>query len=418
MASGRQTNVPIVGALVAMNVFMSIVQTNIASLNLPISLEFHENLYGLGLLVSGFFVAYCIFELPGGLFAFRVGAKKLLIVGGLLTSAAAMASAASPSFGVLIALRFLDGMGLGFAFPPIVVLLIRNLKAGSTGLGAALVSTSFSLGGGIGVFGWAVLSLVIGWRESLFVGGALCLIPTLALVWLLPADGPLAEPTRMIAALKSVVLDRQVLVIAVAFLGAGGVTSIVTNFMVYYLEQHLGMAAESAGLIGGLTYFLPLFTSPYFGRLYDRGHSEKLIMITGVALLAGGIGVTALDTVASAVVSVLAVGLATGIFFTVGFSAARDRSPSQEMESFTVGFVDTFSLVGSFAAPLSFSVLVLDYGYPPAWLAGGVIAVALAIPLVFLRGRERNQPMPLHGSGSDTPVARRVDHEHYRAPEG
>lgn len=118
MASGRQTNVPIVGALVAMNVFMSIVQTNIASLNLPISLEFHENLYGLGLLVSGFFVAYCIFELPGGLFAFRVGAKKLLIVGGLLTSAAAMASAASPSFGVLIALRFLDGMGLGFAFPP------------------------------------------------------------------------------------------------------------------------------------------------------------------------------------------------------------------------------------------------------------------------------------------------------------
>ena len=74
--------------------------------------------------------------------------------------------------------------------------------------------------------------------------------------------------------------------------------------------------------------------------------------------------------------------------------------------------------MGSFAAPLSFSVLVLDYGYPPAWLAGGVIAVALAIPLVFLRGRERNQPMPLHGSGSDTPVARRVDHEHYRAPEG
>jgi hypothetical protein len=36
MASGSRTNVPIVGALVLMNVFVSIVQTNIASLNLPI----------------------------------------------------------------------------------------------------------------------------------------------------------------------------------------------------------------------------------------------------------------------------------------------------------------------------------------------------------------------------------------------
>jgi MFS family permease len=140
-------------------------------------------------------------------------------------------------------------------------------------------------------------------------------------------------------------------------------------------------------------------------------------MLSGVALLAAGIGATALDTVASAVVSVLAVGLATGIFFTVGFSAARDRSPSQEMESFTVGFVDSFSLVGSFVSPLYFSVVVLDYGYPPAWLAGGVIAVALAIPLVFLRGRERNQPIPLHGSVPSTRAARRNDHEQYRAPE-
>ena len=236
MASGRRTNVPVVVALVAMNVFMSIVQTNIAPLNLPISLAFHQNLYGLGLLTSGFFVAYGLFELPGGLLAFRVGAKKLLVIGGLIASAAALGSAASPDFDVLIALRFLDGMGLGFAFPPIVVLLIRNLRAGSTGLGAALVSTSFSLGGAIGVFGWAVLSLIVGWRESLLVGGALCLLSTLIILWLLPADGPLTEPTSIVSALKSVVFNRQVLVIAVAFLGAGGATAVVTNFMVYYLE--------------------------------------------------------------------------------------------------------------------------------------------------------------------------------------
>ncbi|MDA4131795.1 MAG: hypothetical protein OK454_01540, partial [Thaumarchaeota archaeon] len=84
------------------------------------------------------------------------------------------------------------------------------------------------------------------------------------------------------------------------------------------------------------------------------------------------------------------VGLATGIFFTVGFSAARDRAPTREIESFTVGFVDSFSFVGFFLSPLYFSVIVLDYGYPSAWLAGSVIAILLAIPLVFLKGRKEN----------------------------
>jgi MFS family permease len=334
-------------------------------------------------------VAYGLFELPGGLLAFRVGAKKLLVIGGLITSAAALTSAASPNFDVLIALRFLAGMGLGFSFPPIVVLLIRNLRTGSTGLGAALVSTSFSIGGGVGVFGWAVLSLVLGWRESVLIGGALCLSSTLVVIWLLPADAPLTVPTRMMSALRRVVFNKQVLIISIAFLGAGGATALVGSFMVYYLEQHLGLEAQSAGLIGGLTYVLPLLSSPFFGRLYDRGHSEKRILLSGVALLGIGMGTTALDSVPSAIVSVLAVGLATGIFFTVGFSAARDRSPTREMESFTVGFVDSFSLVGSFASPLYFSVIVLDYGYPSAWLVGSAVAMMLAIPLVFLKGRKK-----------------------------
>jgi MFS family permease len=285
------------------------------------------------------------------------------------------------------------------------------------GLGAALVLTSFSIGGGIGVFGWAVLSLVIGWRESVLIGGVLCLLSTLVVIWMLPADGPLTEPTRMISALKSVVFNRQILVIAIAFLGAGAATAVVTNFMVYYLEQHLGLGAESAGVIGGLAYVLPLLSSPFFGRLYDTGRSEKRILLSGVALLAAGIGVTALDSVTSAVVSVLAVGLATGIFFTIGFSAARDRSPSREMESFTVGLVDSFSLVGSFVSPLYFSVIVLDYGYPPAWLVGSVIAVVLAIPLVFLRGRGKNPSVLSHGSSATNPVTAAIDHEQYRALE-
>lgn len=386
MASGERANLPAVGGLVMVNIFLAVVQTNIASLNLPISLEFHQTLYGLGILSSAFFAAYTLFELPGGMLAFRVGAKKLLVAGGLIGSVAALAGALSPSFGVLIAMRFLVGVGLGLSFPPIVVLLIRNLRGGSSGIGAGLVAGSWSVGGGSGIFAWAILSVVLGWRPSLFLGGALALCSTLIVMRLLPGDAPLTSPVRMVSELRRVLLDREVMLISVAFLGAGGATAIIGGFMVYFLEQHLGLSPDSAGLIGGLTYLLPIFFSPFFGRLYDRGHSAKRILLFGAALLAIGVGVAALGSVLSSVASVLITGSATGIFYAIGFSAARDRSPTREMESFTVGLADSFSLLGSFASPLYFSAIVLDYGYPYAWLAGGVVVGVTAAPLILLRG--------------------------------
>jgi MFS family permease len=388
MTAAGKTNLSIAGSLLLMNVFLAINQTNIASLNLPISLEFHQTLYGLGVLSSSCFVAYGLFELPGGLLAFRVGAKRLLVLGGLVTSASVLVSSVSPTFDTLIALRFLVGIGLGLTFPPTIVLVIRNLKAGSTGLGAALVLASFSLGGGTGVLGWAILSSLLGWRESLLVAGALCLFSTLLVTWLLPTDVPLGSRIDGLGSFRRVMFDRQFLVLGVSFVGAGGAAALVGNFMVYYLEQHLGLQAETAGIIGGLTYVLPLLTSPFFGSLYDKGRDERLILVFGASLLVLGVCSVSLDSVGAAIFSVLVAGLATGVFFTVGFSAVRDRSPTREMESFTVGLVDSFSLIGFIAAPLYFSMLVLSYGYPTAWFAGGVISLALVLPLVFLTRRK------------------------------
>jgi hypothetical protein len=62
-------------------------------------------------------------------------------------------------------------------------------------------------------------------------------------------------------------------------------------------------------------------------------------------------------------------------------------------------------------------VIVLDYGYPSAWLVGSVIAVVLAIPLVFLRGRGKNPSVLTNGSGATNHVVTEIDHEQYRALE-
>lgn len=386
-AEGRKTDLPALLALLFLNGAESVNQTNIAPLNLPISIEFHQTLYGLGILSSLFFVGYGLFELPAGVLATRVGVRKIAILGGLVTSLAAIASAAAPNFASLVFLRFVIGAALGLSFPPIVVLIIRSLKSGSTGLGASLVLVSFLAASALGVFGTSLLAAAAGWRISLFIAGALCLVSVIVGMKFAATDVPVSGRSVSMAAFRAVVRDRQVLILGISFVGVGAATSLTGSFLVYYLEQHLGVSPAYAGSIGALVYVFPIATTSYFGRLYDRGRNERLLMVCAAALVAFGVAITALDSVYSALLSAAIVGSASSVFFTIGFSVARDRSPSPELESLTIAFADSFNFVGFFFAPLYFSLLVLGYGYQLAWLVGAVPAVVIVIPVLRLKKR-------------------------------
>src|SRR5213592_3158612 len=99
----------------AANVFMTINQVNIASVYIFISSEFHETIYGLGILTAAFFLGYGLFELPGGVAAAKFGPRRLVILGAALNSIAVMAFSISPVFSLLPLLRFIAGLGFAFA---------------------------------------------------------------------------------------------------------------------------------------------------------------------------------------------------------------------------------------------------------------------------------------------------------------
>jgi MFS family permease len=337
------------------------------------------------MLTSGFFVGFGFFELPGGIFAAKFGPKKLVILGTSLNLIAVLASSFSPIFSVLVVLRFLAGLGYALAFPSIIVLIIRYFRTGSGGMATAMVAVSTSLGLAIGLFGWSVLGAVSGWRNSILVAGVLDLVVLLPILRLLPRDSLTPGFRIRLADLRQVVLNRQLAILGVAFLGAGASAALNGNFMVFYLEDHLRVDPALAGLIGGSGSILPMFAGIFVGRLYDRHRNWKMPVLVSSVILSVGVSLTAVDTLMAAIISNALVGLAAGALFTVGFAAARDLSSSPQFESFAIGWVDGFSLVGSFISPIYFSFLVLGYGYPSAWLIGGVAAVLFALPILEVR---------------------------------
>ena len=380
-----------VSVLMAANGVMAISQTNIASIYLPVSSDLHLSLYGLGILTSVYFACYGIFEIPGGIVAARIGPKKIAILGGLLTSGAVIAGAVSPNFIALATTRALAGVGYGLLFPSVLVLMIRRLGTGSVGLGAALATISFSLGGFFGVLGWSVLSAWVGWRPSLLIEGIITLASILALLLAVPQDKLEPEFRVRLSDLKAAI-NRPMAALALSILGGGATAVLTATFLVYYLEVTFGMDPASAGLIGGATYFTPLVTAVYAGRLYDRRTNPKYLLLVGAVFVTLATAVVAFPSVYTAAMGSVVAGLATGVGGTVAFSLARDLATRKEYESLNVSIIDAASLVGLFVAPLYFSAIVLAWGYSAAWLIGSLTAVAFFVPVLFARFEKRGVP--------------------------
>jgi len=390
----KTMNLAAVISLIFGNFAMMINQVNIASIYTfgtlshaaSISLDFNLSVYGLGILSSAFFLAYGAFEVPGGVLAAKMGPKKIVMYGTIANAVGVLGSALSPQFEALAVFRFVAGFGFSFAFPSILVLIVRYYKEGSEGFGVALMSISSALGAVAGYFGWAVLGGSVGWRPSLLLAGVLDIVSAIAMFASIPSDR--LEPRFRIdtSHLRAFFVDKGLALMSLALFGIGSTFGLVANFMVYYLEGNFGLSPAAAGSITSISAVLPIVSAPLTARVYDRTKNVKLLLLVPTAGLSLGVCIAAIDSVYAAIVTVVLAGLASGMIFTVALAASREVAASNPAyESLTVAWVDSFSLFGNSVSPLYFSALVLATGYSEAWLIGGVVAIVLTMPILLLK---------------------------------
>jgi MFS transporter, AAHS family, 4-hydroxybenzoate transporter len=121
-----------------------------------------------------------------GLLADRIGRKTVLIGAtawfGLFTIATAMA----PSFNMLLAFRFLAGLGLGGAMPSFISLTSEYSPRPLRAVIVALLWAGFPLGGFVGGLLASWIIPAFGWQSVFWVGGVSPLLVCVALVFALP----------------------------------------------------------------------------------------------------------------------------------------------------------------------------------------------------------------------------------------
>lgn len=378
-------------SLVLARIVYAINWMNIGALFYLMSDDLGGGVTGLGTLTSSFYLGVGTMQIPGGLIAAKQGPKKTVTMGIFISSLAVLGTSLSTSIAEVAVLRFIVGTGMALVFSPAVVLATRFL-GGRSGSGAGIINSAFDLGGLFGLFGWILIAETTGWRPSLLLSGTLGLATGLLVLTIVPRDHENNQFKISTDKLKHVLKNRTLILLGFGALGSNIGSVLVSSFMVFYLHSELGQPAVLAGLVASTIVSLPILTSLWGGRVYDRlKKPRQLLVISGLGVVAALL-ICSVPNITTAALGASLAGIAVGPASTIAFAAARDLSGvEREYESLTIGWVNCISLTGSVWPPIVFSLLAGSLSYSAAWLGGAAMSLICLAPMLFLALKSPSQ---------------------------
>ena len=147
-----------------------------------IAAEFNAPLASFGPVFGIGLFGGLIGAIVGGILSDRVGRKPLLIISLAIVAVGSLLTPFVGSLGLLLALRFFTGLGLGGALPCVISLTGEYAPQRSRAALVALMFAGFPVGAVIGGLASAVLIPAFGWTSVFWFGGVvpLLLLPFVA----------------------------------------------------------------------------------------------------------------------------------------------------------------------------------------------------------------------------------------------
>lgn len=218
--------------------------------------------------------------------------RRGMLVGSLVTAAVCtLVTALSPTFGVLLALRVLTGVGLA-ALPAVAMAYIaEEVEAGRLGSTMGLYISATGLGGLAGRLVGGVLAGLFGWQAAFLAVGAVALACSLYVALRLPPSRNFVpQPERLlpqIAAARVHLRDGVLLRLYVCGFALMGAMVAFFNFLLYRLEAApFDLRAGTAALVF-LLYLAGTVSANWLGRLAGRRSLHSLLLLAVAIMLAG-----------------------------------------------------------------------------------------------------------------------------------
>lgn len=336
------------------------------------------DLPSLGVLTSSFLLGAGIFQVPAGIMSARWGPKNTSQLGMLILSLSGIGEGLSPNFPALLASRFLLGLGAALFFSPAIGVLTPMFREEEGGFVLGLYNAMFNVGGGLGLFAWAVLIQAFNWRTGLVLGGVMGLVLVLVGQLVLPQDSVAGQRAgSMGLAFRS----RNIWLIALGVIGVWGGIFTTSQLLPTFLRTVHNIPVDLAGLIASLIMFGSIIGGPLGGHLSDRFRRRKVFILLpgfGTALGISLIGLVQPDGLWLLIPSVGF--LDAMVFSTMYASASQYPEVGNRYAPLAISIMNSAHILGSFGIPIAFALL----GFSLGWYFLGGLAAALLIMIFWL----------------------------------
>ncbi|MFE5286698.1 MFS transporter [Nocardia sp. NPDC056611] len=342
-----------------------------------------------GLLVSVFFVAYAIIQVPGGLLADRYGALRVGIVGLTAWSVFTGLTALAWSFSVLLAIRFLFGLVQGVFPAAAIKALAERSHPDQRTTAAGWTNSSNAAGLLLAAVIAGVLLPTVGWRVMFAVISVLGVAVILA--WRRWMPEPLTQdeipvaPAGPAAERRSVLFSPALLGFAVMFFGYDVLVWGVTAWTPTFLHEQRGISMAGIAFAAVPTTLAAAAGVVLGARLSDRlGGRPRVIVVPAMAFTAAML--FALPRAESFPLFVLlgvVMSLVAGLAYMPAFSVPLRALPSVYIGAATGVIIFGGQLAGV-ASPLAFGFITDHVSYTTAFetMAIGPLLALLAALVV------------------------------------
>jgi predicted MFS family arabinose efflux permease len=299
------------------------------------------------LMVSASTVGLAIGVIPWSALADRIGRVKAITVSVAGATAVGIVVPFAPTFGMLMAGRFVEGLLLGGVPAIAVAYLTEEVDAGHAARAAGTFVAGTTIGGLLGRLVSSPVAEFAGWRVGVFTVAVICGLAAMAFVKLAPAprgftpasgrgtnpEGNLGH--RLVVNLRS---PRQLVLFAQGFLLMGGFVALY-NFLGFRLTAAPFNLPASVVSLVFLAYLAGTWASSRAGAEAAR-FGRRRVLLVSVMVMMLGIAITLSDNVFAVLIGL--------VVATAGFFGAHSTAAGWTGQAAPVGKAQASSLYNLF----------------------------------------------------------------------
>jgi MFS family permease len=360
-----------------------------------IAVALNLDLPSQGLLTSSFLLGAGIFQIPAGIVSARWGPKNTSQLGMLILSLSGVGEGLSPNFPVLLVSRFLLGLGAALFFAPAIGILTPLFKPEEEGFVLGLYNSCFNIGGAIGLFGWVLVTDLLGWRDGLILGGLIGIVSVAVGQIVIPGDKKPDPALRR--SMRLVFKSRNIWLLGFGVLGLWGAIFSSSSFLEAYTKDTFKISPYVSGLMASLIMFASIFGGPLGGWLSDRFRLRKIFILVPGIVVSVGIILFGVSQPLELWFLIPLVGFMDSIVFSTMYaSASQYPEVGHEYAPLGISILNSVQILGSYPIPIIFTLLVSEYGnnYSPGWFFMGGVSLGLMMLIFWIKEPFRAKSKP------------------------